>query len=249
MKRNTQCLLFWRLSILGILTLPAMVGQSSPNSEAAIHVSTDWSHRHLIFSGPATAEQAKRVRQDPRYWQQLARRSRASLREPETGGTVGSVSLLGSSEKLRSRNREIKRDWAQNMGSGASGGAGNYPAKFSFSITQANCANAAQPDFVVYSTGLSGSTSQASIVAYDNLYSGCNGINLGTAANFAMLAAATITNTGATVVTGGISGFLPARASPVLGQECLRLLRQSSSEIRSRAKRKPMPILLTKSSP
>jgi hypothetical protein len=186
-----------------------MVGQSTPNSEAVIHAPTDWSHRHLIFSRPASAEQAERVRRDPRYWQQLSRRSPASQPEPETGGTVGSISTLGSSEKLRSKNREIKRDWAQNMGSGASVGAGNYPAKFSFSITQANCANAAQPDFVVYSTGLSGSTSQASIVAYDNLYSGCNDINLGTATNFALLAAATITNAENTVVTGGNIGISP----------------------------------------
>jgi hypothetical protein len=210
MKRNTQSLLFWRLSILAILTLPSvMVGQSTPNSGAVIPVPTDWSHRHVIFSRPASAEQAKRVRQDPRYWQQLNRRSPANQPEPVTGGTVGSLSPLGSSEKLRSKHQEIKRDWAQNMGSGANVGAGNYPAKFSFSITQANCANAAQPDFVVYSTGLSGSPSQASIVAYDNLYSGCNGIDLGTAANFAMLAAATITSTGPTVVTGGNIGISP----------------------------------------
>jgi hypothetical protein len=61
------------------------------------------------------------------------------------------------------------------MGTGATVGAGNYPAKFSFSLTTANCASAAQPDFVVYSTGLAGSVTRANIVAYDNLYSGCTG--------------------------------------------------------------------------
>jgi hypothetical protein len=61
------------------------------------------------------------------------------------------------------------------MGGGATVGAVNYPAKFSFSTATANCASAAQPDFVVYGTGLTGSATQATIVAYDNLYVGCTG--------------------------------------------------------------------------
>jgi hypothetical protein len=52
----------------------------------------------------------------------------------------------------------------------------NFPAKFSFSSSTANCGGAAQPDFVVYNTGgRGGSSDQATIVAYDNLYSGCGG--------------------------------------------------------------------------
>ena len=49
-------------------------------------------------------------------------------------------------------------------------GAGMYPAKYSFSTTTASCT-----DFVVYNTGLAGSGSQANVVAYDNIYSGCSG--------------------------------------------------------------------------
>ena len=44
-----------------------------------------------------------------------------------------------------------------------------FPAKFSFSNT-ANCASATNPDYVVFNTGLEGSASQASIIAFDNLY-------------------------------------------------------------------------------
>ena len=61
------------------------------------------------------------------------------------------------------------------MGSGASVGLGVYPAKYSFLTNSANCGNAAQPDFVVYNTGLAGTSSAASVIAYDNLYSGCSG--------------------------------------------------------------------------
>jgi hypothetical protein len=119
------------------------------------------------------------------------------------------VSRLGTSASFGAKNQRLKRDWAQDMGSGSSVGAGNFPAKFSFSITQASCADAAQPDFVVYGTGLAGSSGQASIVAYDNLYSGCSDLYLGTAANFAILASATVTNAEYTVVTGANIGIFP----------------------------------------
>jgi hypothetical protein len=66
-------------------------------------------------------------------------------------------------------------DWQENLGSFASVGATNYPAKFTFLLSTANCASAPQPDFVIYGTGLEGSSTQASIVAYDNIYSGCTG--------------------------------------------------------------------------
>ena len=65
------------------------------------------------------------------------------------------------------------------LAGGASfGAAGLSPAKYSFSTTAAgNCSTAAQPDYVVYSTGMAGTSgSQANIIAYDNIYSGCTGV-------------------------------------------------------------------------
>lgn len=70
-------------------------------------------------------------------------------------------------------------DWSEDMGTAASARAGIFPAKFSFSLTTANCASAANPDFVVYNTGgtgvaaVSGTGGQATIIAYGNLYTGC----------------------------------------------------------------------------
>ncbi|HKO05061.1 MAG TPA: hypothetical protein VJW51_09945 [Candidatus Acidoferrales bacterium] len=69
----------------------------------------------------------------------------------------------------------LQTDWSEDLGAGATVGLGAYPAKFSFTISSANCASAATPDFVVYNTGLQGGMGQASIVAFDNLYSGCTG--------------------------------------------------------------------------
>jgi hypothetical protein len=70
----------------------------------------------------------------------------------------------------------FRRDWAMSLGPGATVGAGQFPAKFSFSVTKASCVGAAQPDFVAFNTGVAGSSTQATIVAFDNLYSGCMGI-------------------------------------------------------------------------
>jgi hypothetical protein len=142
--------------------------------EGAIPVPSDWSHRHLIFSRPATAEQAARVQKDPRYWQQLYRRQlpMASPTEPMQAAPLG-LKPWNPVHRPPS-NTSIHRDWSQDLGSGSSAGAGNYPAKFSFLGTSANCAGTGQPDYVVYSTGLTGAVNQASLVAYDNLYSGCS---------------------------------------------------------------------------
>jgi len=68
----------------------------------------------------------------------------------------------------------LQTDWSVNLGAGATLGLGVFPAKYSFNLSPANCASATSPDFVVYDTGLQGSNAQASIVAFDNLYTGCS---------------------------------------------------------------------------
>jgi hypothetical protein len=211
MRRNRQGLLWLGVSILGVLAFsPALTGQVSRDSKAEGPAITDWSQQHLIFSKPATAEQARRVEQDPRYWQQLRRQSPARLPAVvETPGALASELQPRSNASPASKRPNLNGDWSQDLGAGATVGATNYPAKYSLTTTTASCASAAQPDFAVYGTGLAGSGSQASIVAYDNLYSGCSGIALATAANFAILASSTATSTGGTVVTGANIGISP----------------------------------------
>ncbi len=178
--RKTQQVLWLSISILGALTLsPVSMGQASRDSEAAAHAITDWSYHHVIFSKPATAEQARRVERDPRYWQQIRRQSPALL-EAETPRVLASRFRVRPHPPAPGKSQGLKRDWAQDMGPGATVGAGNYPAKFSFSETTASCAN----DFIVYNTGLlgsSGSGGQPSILAYNNVYTACEGDGLGTA--------------------------------------------------------------------
>ena len=65
----------------------------------------------------------------------------------------------------------MKVDWSINLGIGGTA-AGMYPAKFSFDITATpSCAN----DFVIFPVNATGSTTQANIVAFNNLYSGTTG--------------------------------------------------------------------------
>ncbi len=171
----------------------ALSGQETAPSRGRIQMVHDWSHRHVVFSNPATIEQGMRVRQDVRFWQQHLRRSeRQAPPAPASasGDSLKDDEVLSPREDdsssdwfgwLQHRHRRttprnaLKRDWSISLGPSATVGAGNYPAKFSFDITSANCGTATQPDFVVYNTSVNGSSTQASIVAYDNLYTGCSG--------------------------------------------------------------------------
>jgi hypothetical protein len=200
---------FLRLSVgvSGLVVLGwVLAGEAAKPAKHEIPITTDWSHRHLIFSHPASAEQFARVSKDPRYLQQIQRREQALM----LPGSLGDVDLRATTlPVVKWRGKKLRRDWSENLGTGASANAGNYPAKFSFRGTTANCADALIPDYVVYSTGLTGSPTQASIVAFDNLYSGCSKLNLGTAANFAILGSSTVTNAGNTVVRGANIGIAP----------------------------------------
>ena len=63
------------VSLAGLVTLGWMLtGEASEPAKHTIHLPTDWTHRHLIFSRPGTAAQAARVSEDLRYWQQVYRR-------------------------------------------------------------------------------------------------------------------------------------------------------------------------------
>jgi hypothetical protein len=195
MRTNRQRALWLSISILGSLSLsPVLLGQAAPRSEAAVPATTDWSQHHVVFSRPGTPEQIRRVERDPRYWQQLARHAPARLPEAQNGSVLASKLRPGVDASATKKTKDnIKRDWSQDLGPSATVGAGNYPAKFSFDSTTANCTN----DFVVYGTGLLSSGTQASIVAYNNLYSGCIGGGAVPSVYWAY-------NTGSTIVTSPV---------------------------------------------
>ena len=195
------------MALSGLVVLGwVLTGSAAKPAKHGISLPSDWSHQYMVFSRPGTAEELARVSKDPRYQQQLYRREQ-SLMLPANVGDSNLAALMA--QFSNKRRKQLKRDWSEFLGSHASAGAGNYAAKFSFDTTKANCGDAATPDYVVYSTGLTGSATQASLVAYDNIYAGCSSLNLGTAANFAVLGSSTVTNAGDTVVTGANIGVSP----------------------------------------
>src|SRR5580658_8183349 len=77
----------------------------------------DWSSERPIFSRPDAAT-AERLKQEPRYlYQQLWRNLRRTL---------------PANANVAPEKRGARKDWSENMGSGATVGALNYPAKYTF---------------------------------------------------------------------------------------------------------------------
>ena len=189
---------------------------------------SDWSHHHLVFSQPGTAEEALQsatydrwlaLMNDPRYAMQQRKRNgrrpplltspqlaptdlehacleefpgeiadaRAPMAEEDFPGGVLPRGLahallpppaprsqplpesreLSGCEHAPKENR-FHYDWSETEGNNGTTGLGNYPA--TFTSVSASCTT----DFAAYNTGLSGSSSQASIIAYNHLYSGCS---------------------------------------------------------------------------
>jgi len=179
------------VALLGAVSVALVLsGQETAHPRSGIAMVQDWSHHHVVFSNPTTIEQGMRVRQDPRFWQQHFRRNvqqavpmgaaEDTRLDEEEDRTGAGDDWLGDLFRWRRHRHHrpnppntLKRDWATSLGPNATVGAGNYPAKFSFDISSANCGTATQPDFVVFNTSVQGSSTQASIVAYNNLYTGC----------------------------------------------------------------------------
>ena len=152
----------------------------------------DWSHHHQVFSNPGTEENAIRkgthdrwqaVVNDPRYVIHELKRNlpvegpaaddvKMRYREAAEDAEIWNKFHRDPRERRHHKdgapnpsNPALARDWSMSLGSGGHLGAGQYPAKYNFSITTANC-----NDYVVFPTGLAGGATQAAIVAYNQLY-------------------------------------------------------------------------------
>src|ERR1700733_8608298 len=104
----------WRVRLsqilLGVAIVFALlvVHRTSAGNEP-VHLVTDWSHHHLIFSAPKSLGDHVRLLSNPRYVQQLARRS------GERGGNGDEFRWRRAPETPDT----LKGDWSLNMGPGA----------------------------------------------------------------------------------------------------------------------------------
>jgi hypothetical protein len=177
--------------VSGLMVMPAC-GQESATTDltaqingyedathsAFVGVPTDWSTRHVTYSAPEPGSDAEdKAQQDPRYWLQQIRRAQG-----DSDDAVAADWNLGDlpdakpdkKKKKKAKKSKITKDWSQTLGgTGAKIGPGFFPAKYSFntSSTSASCAN----DYVAFNTSLAGSATQASVMAFSNLYSSCTG--------------------------------------------------------------------------
>ena len=168
---------------LGVVVIARGTNKTSDPRPKRVSVPYDWSHRHVVFSKPANAQQAAQLQREPRYLHQLLRRTAMG----RTGAFLGAPELgLRDAARVRGIKRDpaspLGRDWAVSLGTGASTGSANFPqfpAKFTFDISQDSitCTDfAAFPTSVAGVTGTSeASPGQPSIIAYENLYSATDG--------------------------------------------------------------------------
>jgi hypothetical protein len=151
------------------LVIPAFAQQSA---NRGMGVPNDWTHQHVVFSNPGTFQEAmKNGTYD--QWVQIVNDSRYQLQQLKRKATLQSAEHRSTNSEIEAEPLVAPQGWSMYMGAGATVGPGQYPAKWSFSTTTAFCDSDPAPDFVVYNTGLTGSSANASIIAYDNLYSGC----------------------------------------------------------------------------
>jgi len=147
----------------------AVHGYEATTHQTFQGVVDDWSTHHVVFSRPEPGSETEyRVQRDGRYWLQQNKE-----KMPAAAATydLGLQSDFGPPPKKKKKKPvkpkgKLKNDWSVNMGSGAKVGAGQYPAKFQLRTGTAPLCT----DYVVFNTGLAGSATQASILAFDNLY-------------------------------------------------------------------------------
>ncbi len=223
-----------------ILALVFVRGTHAGNEP--IHLATDWSHRRVVFSAPHNLGQHVKLLSNPRYVQQLLRKNNKPTGDPN------GWKWHRAPEPTPGPTNPIHGDWNPYIGSGATVGAGAYPAKFSFDVNSASCdTNDSSPntnqneDFVVYNTGLvpSAAATDASITGTVSTTTATNGQTLTITnnnlpapnvmtlyANTGSLATATGTidssggapGAGNTVTLAGVVYTFTASATPAAGQ-------------------------------
>jgi hypothetical protein len=203
-SRSKWSIISFTLAALAAFSVPMLGQGTQPASPLSGGVVEDWSHHHLIFSNPGTEQEALdhgtyarwwQVVNDPRYALQHAKRSSGTKTLDESSvhavspfADVGAgresstlrTGFLGFEpprvdpripERLRPVDG-LSQDWDKALITGGTVEPTMFPAKFSFSTTTASCTS----DYVVFPTGMPGvGTTQASIIAYNELYTGGSG--------------------------------------------------------------------------
>lgn len=149
-------------SLAGILfaALPS-ISRAQERVQEHIGLPIDWSTRQIIFTNGGSVEAAAAAARDPRSWIQWARRNASWFAHGRRGPEIPI--------DPPARRRHIRVDWAMPLGATFGLPLAESPAKYSFSINGTpSCTN----DFIVYTIAATPSSTQANVIAFNNLYTG-----------------------------------------------------------------------------
>ena len=197
-KHFTQSRL-WTTAVALALVLGSALLLSGQDATTRRGLPKDWSMHHVVYSKPGgniPAAKLQKLLKDPRYI--LQQELRAAMAAPPSlpaplsalndngpadiapATTTGPLprglikALIPATGKEAvpapdTQHHRIHKDWSVGIGSNGTTGIGQFPATFTQTATP--CAT----DYAIYNTGLGGSSSQATVVAYNNIYASCNG--------------------------------------------------------------------------
>jgi hypothetical protein len=142
---------------------------------AAVAFPWDWSHQHVVFTNTTNREVSEKIRKDPRLFHRWLMRNLPLFERNLTASDQGhSFAILPRDfprhgPRPQPRKLELlKTDWNTDLGNNGFVNATTFPAKFTFNV---NATPSCTADYVAFPTGATGTPSQASIVAFDELYS------------------------------------------------------------------------------
>jgi len=183
-------------AVLLLIILPFSLWPEEP---AARHIGlpVDWSTRHVIFTNGGSPEVVAAATRDPRSWIHWVQHS------------VVYFPRRWPPQPVIGPHRRISVDWAMPLGTGGGLAVGETPAKYSFdSGTNYSCAN----DFVVYTIAGTPGSSQANVIAFNNLYTG----TASSSCPFGPQTPPTTDYTQPTVMWSYAAGTSPSYLSPTL---------------------------------
>ncbi|MGC9951195.1 MAG: hypothetical protein ABSF64_32975 [Bryobacteraceae bacterium] len=202
----------WTTAVALALVLGFALLLSAQDAKPKRGLPKDWSMHHVVFSKPGASVSPARLQKllkDPRYI--LQQELRAAMAAPpslpaplaaEKNGPEPDISTAPYTGPLPrglakalipptgkeavpppQKHHRFHKDWSVSEGTNGTTGVGQFPATFT------QTASACGTDIAIYNTGLGGSGSQATVVAYNNIYASCGGVptpyfgyNTGTAA-------------------------------------------------------------------
>ncbi len=202
MTKNLTYSRLWTTAVALALVLGTALLLSGQDAKTKRGIPKDWSMHHLVFSKPGAnvpAAKLQKLMKDPRYI--LQQELRAAMAAPPSlpAPLAATENSSGADDRFSSsatgplprgltkalipptgketgppapdgRTRRFHKDWSVGIGSNGTTGVGQFPA--TFTQTGSPCGT----DIAIYNTGLGGSSSQATVVAYNNIYAACGGI-------------------------------------------------------------------------